>query len=235
MVTHIPVVVLTTFWQRLKGIKRFRGSLKNVYLPRCKAVHTFGMRSDLHLLWLSKTGRLVALQKNVKPNCIKQCQAAFGVVEVPATLDIPNYPVGHQFRLKGQALVEAAFVMPILFLLLFGFIELGLVLHTQQQLTYVSQNATQVGSLTNNDLKITGTVESFYDPSEVQVAVTNTSTLNKALITSANRRYNDLLSVQLARPYQLHIPFWPVEVFNLTAQSSARVLCQSNNPPYQCD
>lgn len=235
MITHLEVLTLRTFHQRWCGVKKFSVLEKPLYIPRCRAIHTFGVSFPLHLLWVSRTGKLLRLDKSVPKNRIKWCPEASGVIEIRTELGIPNYKKGHRFCLKGQALVEAAFVMPVLFLLLFGFIELGLLLHAQQKLTYVAQYATQVGSLTNNDIKITGAVESFYQPTSLSVAMQNTDMATNTSIASSSRRYNDLLAVQLTFPYQLHIPFWPVEVFDLNAQGSARVLCQSSTPPYQCD
>lgn len=230
--TTLAVKTLQTFAERFWGVKHHEG--KKLYFPHCRSVHTFGLKAPLQLLWLGQNGELIR-QEEVPPNRVRSCGKAEGVVEIPLEQKLPDYPTGHQFKLQGQALVETAFVIPVLFLLLFGFIQLGLMLHAQQQLTYVTQNATQVGSLTNNDLKITGAIETYYEPTEVNIAVVSTDTVTNSEITNASRRYNDLVEVQLTQPYTLNVPFWDVPVFDLTAQASARVLCQSSTTPYQCD
>jgi len=233
MATHLKVRLLARFKERLFGVMGRRDAFNPVWIPNCKAVHTFGIRQKLHLLWLNKNHELVRLDKGIGFGRIKFCSAAVGVVELPEGYQLEPWPVGHKFKLRGQALVEAALVMPLLFLLLFGFIELGLILHSQQQLTYVTQYSTQVGSLTNHDLKITGAVEEFYDASEVSVAVQNTQSTTNLPIVAADRRYNDLLQVQLSQPYRLS--FLSAKILTLRAEASARVLCQNVNPPYQCD
>lgn len=235
MATPVQVQTLSTFWQRLKGVRGVKNYFVPVWIPGCKAVHTFGTQQPLHLLWLSAAGVITRIDKNVPPQRIKACLAAAGVLELSSHDCVTPYVVGQKLKLKGQALVEAAFVMPVLFLLLFGFVEIGLMLHAQQRLTYVSQYATQVGSLTNQDTKITGAVADFFPGNTVQVAVTNTQANTNQPIPAGSRRYSDFLAVQLQQPYQLNIPFLPLNLFDLTAESRARVLCQNDNPPHQCD
>lgn len=235
MVTHLPVHILKTFTQRFWGAHAFDEIDKGLYFPWCRSVHTFGMQEPLNLLWLNQRGSLIRYDKNVSPNRVKLCLRAYGVVEIPSHFNAPNYPLGHRFRLRGQALLEAAVVMPVMFLLLFGFLELAIVMHHQQQLLYVTQQATHVGSLTNNDLKIIGAVESYYSTDDVSVAIESKSTLNNSVIPSVNRRYSDTVEVSLSEPFMLRIPFLELEPFSLQATASARVLCNADNPPYQCD
>ena len=231
----IRVRTLQTFWQRFWGVQGVKNAFKPVFIPACQVVHTFGVRQSLHLLWLSKTRHIIHIDKAVPPCAIKSCRAADSVVEIAASNSVHKYRIGQKLKLKGQALVEAAFVMPLLFLLLFGFIELGLLLHAQQRLTYVAQYATQVGSLTNHDGKITGAVAEFFPVTSPAVSIVSTSAITNQTINPTNRRYSDFLAVQLQQPYQLNIPFLPVELFDLTAEARARVLCQNSNPPFQCD
>ena len=53
-------------------------------LPRCRAVHTFGMRFALDLVWLDGDGRVVRIDIAVPPRRLAACRRARAVVEVPS-------------------------------------------------------------------------------------------------------------------------------------------------------
>ena len=53
-------------------------------LPRCRSVHTFGMRFALDLVWLDAAGRPVRVDRCVPPRRVASCRRARAVVEVPA-------------------------------------------------------------------------------------------------------------------------------------------------------
>jgi hypothetical protein len=53
-------------------------------IPRCRSVHTFGMRFALDLVWLDRAGRVVAVDEGVPPNRVRTRREAAGVLEVPA-------------------------------------------------------------------------------------------------------------------------------------------------------
>jgi uncharacterized membrane protein (UPF0127 family) len=53
-------------------------------LPGTRAVHTFGMRFALDLLWLDAGGRVVRVDRGVPPNRLKACREARAVLELPA-------------------------------------------------------------------------------------------------------------------------------------------------------
>jgi uncharacterized protein len=53
-------------------------------IPRCPAVHTFGMRFALDLIWLGKDGRPVRIDRNVRPMRMRACARARSVVETVA-------------------------------------------------------------------------------------------------------------------------------------------------------
>ena len=53
-------------------------------LPRCRSVHTFGMRFPLDLLWLDDAGALVRLDRAVPPGRIRACRSARSVLETRA-------------------------------------------------------------------------------------------------------------------------------------------------------
>jgi uncharacterized membrane protein (UPF0127 family) len=53
-------------------------------LTRCRSVHTFGMRFALDLVWLDGRGRVVRVERGVRPRRLAWCLRARAVVEVPA-------------------------------------------------------------------------------------------------------------------------------------------------------
>jgi Flp pilus assembly protein TadG len=234
MIRDLEIQTLRTFTERWHGVKAYKDLVTPLYFPHCKAVHTFGVKPALDLLWVSKNGTILRCDRAVKANRIKACFKAFGVVEI-ASEPQRNFKAGARFKLPGQALVESALVLPVLFLLLFGFLELSLMLQAQQRLTHSVQMATQVLSLTNSDEKLSGALAELYAPSALTKAIENTSTSTNTVITASERRYNDTVKVKLTQPYVLNIPFLELSPFNLSAQASARILCQNTNAPYQCD
>ena len=56
-------------------------------LPRTRSVHTFGMRFALDLVWLDADGRVVRVDRAVRPWRVRSCRAARAVLEVPSTAD----------------------------------------------------------------------------------------------------------------------------------------------------
>jgi uncharacterized protein len=53
-------------------------------LPRCRSIHTFGMRFALDLIWLDGDGELVAVVPAVQPWRVETCGHAASVVETRA-------------------------------------------------------------------------------------------------------------------------------------------------------
>ena len=53
-------------------------------LPRCRSVHTVGMRFALDLLWLDGRGDVVRIDRAVPPRRLRTCLRARSVVEVRA-------------------------------------------------------------------------------------------------------------------------------------------------------
>jgi Uncharacterized ACR, COG1430 len=53
-------------------------------IPRCRSVHTFGMRFALDLVWLDRHGRISKVDRDVPPNRIRSSPDAAAVLEVPA-------------------------------------------------------------------------------------------------------------------------------------------------------
>ena len=50
-------------------------------LPRCRSVHTFGMRFPLDLIWLDRDGRVLRVDEAVPPWRVRSCRGAAAVLE----------------------------------------------------------------------------------------------------------------------------------------------------------
>jgi uncharacterized membrane protein (UPF0127 family) len=72
---------------RLLGLAGLRSLPPGVglLLPRTRSVHTFGMRFALDLIWLDGAGRVVRVDRNVRPGRVRGCRAARAVIELPAS------------------------------------------------------------------------------------------------------------------------------------------------------
>src|SRR2546423_5536087 len=85
----MEVVVARSFRRRLRGLALRRGPPGYALLiPRCRCVHTFGMRFALDLVWFGADGRVVAIDRRVPPHRVVARRGAWAVVETPSGLDI---------------------------------------------------------------------------------------------------------------------------------------------------
>jgi len=78
-------VVARTLRARLLGLALKRAGTA-LLIPRCRTVHTFGMRFDLDLVWLDPEGRVLAVDEGVPPRRGRGRRGAAAVIEVPAGL-----------------------------------------------------------------------------------------------------------------------------------------------------
>ena len=71
---------------RLRGLAGLReiDARTGLELPRCRSVHTLGMRFALDLIWLDGEGAVVRVDRGVPPNRLRSCRTARSVVEVAA-------------------------------------------------------------------------------------------------------------------------------------------------------
>jgi uncharacterized protein len=53
-------------------------------IPRCRSVHTFGMRFALDLVWLDGSEAVVRVDRDVPPWRVRSCRAARSVLETRA-------------------------------------------------------------------------------------------------------------------------------------------------------
>jgi uncharacterized membrane protein (UPF0127 family) len=56
-------------------------------LPHTRSVHTFGMRFALDLVWIDGQGRVVRVDRDVRPWRVRSCRGARAVVEVSSAGD----------------------------------------------------------------------------------------------------------------------------------------------------
>jgi uncharacterized protein len=80
------VPVATTRLSRLLGLAllpRERAG-EGLLIPRCRCVHTLGMRFPLDLLFLDRGGRVIEIHRSI-PSCrLARCPAADSVLELPS-------------------------------------------------------------------------------------------------------------------------------------------------------
>lgn len=71
---------------RLLGLARLDAGEAGpgLLIPRCHAVHTFGMRFELDLVFLDRHGRALAVRRRVPPRRFAACRGAVAVLELPA-------------------------------------------------------------------------------------------------------------------------------------------------------
>jgi uncharacterized protein len=67
----------------LAGLRRERAG-PGLLLPRCAAVHTFGMRFELDLVFLDRRQRPLAIRLGVPPRRLAWHRGADAVLEIPS-------------------------------------------------------------------------------------------------------------------------------------------------------
>lgn len=78
------------FRERLLGLAWSRSPRASaLLLPRCRSVHTFGMRFPLDLYWLGPTGEVIRVDCGVPPGRVVRCRKARAVIEVPSRVSRP--------------------------------------------------------------------------------------------------------------------------------------------------
>jgi uncharacterized membrane protein (UPF0127 family) len=79
------VRVARSRWSRLRGLAfRERPPAEPLLIPRCRSVHTFGMRFALDLVWLGRGGRVLRIDRAVPPWRVRCCREAIEVLELAA-------------------------------------------------------------------------------------------------------------------------------------------------------
>jgi uncharacterized membrane protein (UPF0127 family) len=81
-----PARVARGFTDRLVGLSwSRRPRALALLIPRCRSVHTFGMRFPLDLYWLDACGDVVRVDRGVPPWRLARCARACAVIELPTT------------------------------------------------------------------------------------------------------------------------------------------------------
>jgi uncharacterized membrane protein (UPF0127 family) len=83
--------VARSFTDRLVGLAWSRSPrVDALLLPRCRSVHTVGMRFPLDLFWLDCAGEVIRVDREVPPWRARTCRAAVAVIEVPSPARRPG-------------------------------------------------------------------------------------------------------------------------------------------------
>jgi uncharacterized membrane protein (UPF0127 family) len=82
----LVVVEATTFAARLRGLAGLPalGPEVGLHFPRCRCIHTFGMRFALDLVWLDGAGAVVRIDRDVPGRRQRSARRARSVLEVAA-------------------------------------------------------------------------------------------------------------------------------------------------------
>ena len=82
----LTVVEAASHRARRRGLSRLDALAPDhaLHIPKCFAVHTFGMRFGLDLIWLAKDGTVARVDHAVGPRRMKACRRARSVVETLA-------------------------------------------------------------------------------------------------------------------------------------------------------
>lgn len=80
---RVPVAV--TLLSRLLGLALLppERAGEGLLIPRCRSVHTFGMRFPIHVVWVDAANRPLAVRGAVGPNRLLVEPGAAAVVELP--------------------------------------------------------------------------------------------------------------------------------------------------------
>jgi len=82
----LRVAVARTRRSRMDGLARLDALPPplGLHIPRCRSVHTFGMRFPLDLVWLDREGAVVRVDHGVPARRVRTCMRARSVVELNA-------------------------------------------------------------------------------------------------------------------------------------------------------
>ena len=94
---------LSGFFGRAIGLLA-RGDVQRdegVWLVRCHAIHTIGMRSKIDVMFVDREGRILQIDRDVRPNrFVLSCRNAQSVVELGAgALDQIDVMIGDRLEL----------------------------------------------------------------------------------------------------------------------------------------
>jgi uncharacterized membrane protein (UPF0127 family) len=168
--TTIEVDPRASFLGRLRGLLG-RASLPDrtcIWLQRCGAVHTFGMRFPIDLAFVSRGGFVLRVESAVPPACLRWHPRATSVIEAPAGAlrrwrvrvgtHVAFRPeaaaVGSAGHQAGSVTLEFVAAAMLIVLPLAGAVFEGAQLAiTRQLLTVSAFEAARTGAVTGGDLQ----------------------------------------------------------------------------------
>ena len=79
-------MVAKSWWARLRGLAWRRQPPEGwaLLFPRCRSIHTFGMRFPIDVVFLDRHGWPIAIRRGVKPGRIVRHSKAAAVIETKA-------------------------------------------------------------------------------------------------------------------------------------------------------
>src|SRR4051794_10332296 len=81
----VSTSVARTFSERLIGLAWRRvARVDALLIPRCRSVHTIGMRFPLDLFWIDAAGQIIRVDRGVRPWRARLCPGAKCVIEAPS-------------------------------------------------------------------------------------------------------------------------------------------------------
>jgi uncharacterized protein len=82
----VRIVVAESWRARLRGLawKREPPDGWALLFPRCRSVHTFGMRFPIDVVFLDRRGWPIAIERGVRPGRLVTCRRAAVVIETKA-------------------------------------------------------------------------------------------------------------------------------------------------------
>jgi len=96
---------MTGFWQRCRGmIGEPEPTLSHAFwFPKCRAVHSFGMKAAIDLIAVDKELRLLAVERHFCPGRSIRFKGCYGIIELAASSPWPLESwIGQQFVFIAQ-------------------------------------------------------------------------------------------------------------------------------------
>lgn len=137
---------------------------------------------------------------------------------------------------SGQSVVELSLILPVLLMLIFGFIVLGQILMAQQIVTYAAREGARTGALTNKNEDIVAAAiqasEQISQENESEEITNPTVAISPEEEQDPLRERGNILTVKVCYQYDFNIPYMDLNQVNICGQSKTRIE-KSPEPPSQ--
>ena len=79
-----PLHVARRFDERTRGLldRTALADAEGLWLPRCRLVHTFGMKFPIDLVYLTESGEICKVVEGLRPARLSACLGAASVIEL---------------------------------------------------------------------------------------------------------------------------------------------------------